>query len=113
MLGLTFKEDCPDIRNSKVVDIILVLQGFGISVRVHDPLAELEDARTEYGLTLTPMDEIPPADALIVAVAHGRFRQLSLDTIRSLVRPDHLVIDIKGILDRTSLEANGFRVWRL
>ena len=82
-------------------------------MRVNDPLAEIEEARTEYGLTLTPMDKIPPADALIVAVAYGRFRQLGLDTIRSLVRPDHLVIDIKGILDRTSLEANGFRVWRL
>jgi UDP-N-acetyl-D-glucosamine/UDP-N-acetyl-D-galactosamine dehydrogenase len=113
VLGLTFKEDCPDIRNSKVVDIVRELEGYGISVRVHDPFAKPELAHEVYGLKLFTMDKLAPADALIVAVAHREFRRLGLDTIRALVKPGHLVLDVKGILDRSSIETNGFRFWRL
>jgi UDP-N-acetyl-D-glucosamine/UDP-N-acetyl-D-galactosamine dehydrogenase len=89
------------------------LEGYGSSVRVHDPFAEPESAHEEYGLKLFAMDQLALADALIVAVAHRDFRQLGLDTIRALVKPGHLVLDVKGILDRPSIETNGFRFWRL
>ena len=80
VLGLTFKEDCPDLRNSKVIDIIRELQDYGITVQVHDPHGDAAEALHEYGVTLVPFAELQPAAAVVVAVAHQEYRALSVET---------------------------------
>ncbi|MDE2236093.1 MAG: nucleotide sugar dehydrogenase [Gammaproteobacteria bacterium] len=113
VLGLTFKEDCPDLRNSGVVNILQELQEFGVRLQVSDPLADMDEAREEYGVELMAFKRLQPADALIIAVAHADFRKLSIDEIRGLMKDPPLVIDVKGIFMRDRLEAAGIRVWRL
>jgi UDP-N-acetyl-D-glucosamine/UDP-N-acetyl-D-galactosamine dehydrogenase len=110
ILGLTFKEDVPDIRNSKVIDIVRELQEFGVQTFVHDPLAAREEALHEYGLKLCDWDSLPAADALILAVAHGQFlrKELSSKVVRG-----GCVIDVKSVLDADALRRDGLRVWRL
>jgi len=110
VLGLTFKENVPDIRNSKVIDIIRELHEFGVETFVHDPLAAPEDALHEYGLKLADWDSLPAGDALILAVAHQEFLQLE---IRSKVVRGGCVIDIKSVLDAQALRRDGLSVWRL
>ncbi len=80
VLGLTFKEDCPDLRNSKAIDVIRELQDFGCEVTVHDPLADAQDAMSEYGLALTPWERLPANDAVVIAVAHSAYRVLFEDS---------------------------------
>jgi UDP-N-acetyl-D-galactosamine dehydrogenase len=116
VLGLTFKEDCPDLRNSKVPNIIRALQDYGIQVQVHDPLAGPEEAAHEYGVTLTPWEELEPADAIVVAVAHAAYRGLMPDGIRRLSGPGAVVpvvMDVKGIYDRNVAAASKIHLWRL
>ena len=115
ILGLTFKENVPDLRNTKVVDIVRELCEFRMHVLVHDPLASPEEARQEYGLTLVPEDELRDLDALIVAVSHDAFKELSLETIAGWFRPSAtpILVDVKGIYRRADAEAAGFRYWRL
>ena len=113
VLGLTFKEDCPDLRNSGVVNILHELQDFGVRLQVTDPLADMDEARREYGVELTAFKQLQPADALIVAVAHTDFRKLGVDEIRRLLKDPPLVMDVKGIFMRDRLEATGIHVWRL
>ncbi|HVA55847.1 MAG TPA: nucleotide sugar dehydrogenase [Gammaproteobacteria bacterium] len=113
VLGLTFKEDCPDLRNSKVIDIIRELREFGVTLQITDPLADMEEARREYGITLMSFKQLKPADALVVAVAHSAYRKLNIAELRSLLKDPPLVIDVKSIFPRTPLEAAGIRVWRL
>src|SRR5690606_28079892 len=86
ILGLAFKENCRDIRNSRVVDIIRELQDYGVDVRVCDPLVDPELALEEYGIKLSPFDDIPPADALIIAVAHNEFQHLDVENISKLIK---------------------------
>jgi UDP-N-acetyl-D-galactosamine dehydrogenase len=113
VLGLTFKEDCADLRNSKVVDIIQELKSYGIEVFVHDPEADPEEATHEYGVRLMGWDALPRADAVVAAVAHKRFRELSADDLcRKLVKQGSF-IDVKSAFDAPALEAVGVRVWRL
>jgi UDP-N-acetyl-D-glucosamine/UDP-N-acetyl-D-galactosamine dehydrogenase len=113
ILGLTFKEDVPDTRNSRVVDIIRELESFGLSVQVHDPIANAADAEHEYGVTLTDLDALAPADAVILAVAHNRYVDGGWPFIqRLLIDGAGLVLDIKLKLDRASLPA-GIDLWRL
>lgn len=113
ILGLTFKEDCPDLRNSKVIDIIREFREFGAQVQVCDPLASPSEAQHEYGVTLIPFKDLRPADALIAAVAHNDYRALGIMELRRLLKDPPLLIDVKSIFPRDSLEAAGIRVWRL
>ena len=113
ILGLTFKEDVPDTRNSRVVDIVGELESFGLRVQVHDPLANPADARHEYGLTMTGLDALQPADAVILAVAHGSYVEGGWPLVqRLLIGGSGLVFDIKARLDRGTKPA-GIDLWRL
>jgi UDP-N-acetyl-D-galactosamine dehydrogenase len=113
VLGLTFKEDCPDLRNSRVIDIIRELQDFGAVVQVADPLADPEEARHEYGVTLTPFDKLEPAAAVVAAVAHREYRNLGAASLLARCRRPAVVVDVKGAYDRAALAAAGVRLWRL
>jgi UDP-N-acetyl-D-galactosamine dehydrogenase len=113
VLGLTFKENCPDLRNSRVPDIINELKSYGIEVHVHDPLAEKSEALKEYGLNLEHWDELPQAEALIVAVAHKEYSEVAQQTLLSRVQECGVVIDVKSSLNLPALEAQGLSCWRL
>ncbi|MBI2311639.1 MAG: nucleotide sugar dehydrogenase [Betaproteobacteria bacterium] len=113
VLGLTFKENCPDIRNSKVVDVIHELESYGIEVFVHDPIALPEEARAEYGLALTPWQALPVADALVVAVAHRQLLEKPIAEYVEKVSSGGCFIDIKSRFDRQALARAGVSVWRL
>jgi UDP-N-acetyl-D-glucosamine/UDP-N-acetyl-D-galactosamine dehydrogenase len=113
VLGLTFKEDVPDTRNSRVIDIIRELESFGLTVQVHDPMANAADAKHEYGVTLTELDALQPADALVLAVAHERYVRGGWPLIQRLLRDGSgLVLDVKTRLDRAS-KPSGIELWRL
>src|SRR5256712_1475075 len=113
VLGLTFKENCPDIRNSKVVDIIHGLREFGVETYVHDPIASPEDALHEYGVRLTDWDSLPVADAAILAVAHESLVRLTPGDIARKIVKNGCFIDIKSGFDPAALGCEGIRVWRL
>ncbi|MBM2832883.1 MAG: capL [Candidatus Brocadiaceae bacterium] len=113
VMGLTFKEDCPDLRNSKVVDIISELQDYGINVQVHDPLADPLEAKQEYGISLVAMEKLKPAAAVVAAVAHRSYRAMSIDTLNRLMDKNPVLIDVKGIFNSETLRKNGVRLWRL
>ena len=113
VMGLTFKEDCPDMRNSKVIDIIRELQDYGIDVQVCDPLADPTEAIHEYGVHLVPFSGLKKSDAVVVAVAHREYRQLSAAAFRELMNGSPLLADVKGIYDRAAVSAAGIRLWRL
>jgi len=113
VLGLTFKEDVPDLRNSKVIDIIRELHEFGVETFVHDPHASPEDALHEYGVRLADWESLPAADALILAVPHRRYLEQPQEAyLRKVVR-EGCIIDVKSVLDAASLRKEGLRVWRL
>ncbi len=117
ILGLTFKENCPDTRNSKVDDIIKRLAEYKITPLVVDPWADERDAIKEYGVTLTKMEDIKDADCIIVAVAHNEFKELSLEELNTLYKDipqeEKVLLDIKGLYDIDKLNKMGFRYWRL
>lgn len=113
VLGLTFKEDCPDLRNSKVIDIIRALEDYGIKVQVSDPLADASDAEHEYGVTLTPFEQLQPAAAVIVAVAHKEYRALAVEQLKALMGETPVLTDVKCIYARQAVIAAGMRLWRL
>lgn len=112
VLGLTFKENCPDIRNSKVIDIIRELQDYGIIVQVHDPLVDSTEVEHEYGLKMTPFEKLKPADAVVVAVAHQQYREMPVEEYKGLITGS-VLIDVKGILQASDVEGQGIRYWRL
>lgn len=117
ILGLTFKENCPDTRNSKVNDIIKQLKIYGIKPIVIDPWANAKDAMHEYGIELKSMDDARNANCIIVAVAHDEFRAMSLEDIKELyqqgIDDEKVLLDVKGIYKVTDLKASGMRWWRL
>lgn len=113
VLGLTFKENCPDVRNSKVPDIVAELQSYGIQVNVCDPWAELDEAKHEYGIALVAQADLPQAEALIVAVAHQEFASLTPSAATALVRPGGVVIDVKSVLPAAAFTAADYTFWRL
>ena len=113
ILGLTFKEDVPDTRNSRVVDIVRELESFGLQVQVHDPLASPEDVGQEYGLTVTELSALRPADAVILAVAHGSYVEGGWPLMQELLAGGTgLVFDVKTKLDRDT-KPDGIELWRL
>ena len=117
ILGLTFKENCPDTRNSKVDDIIKQLNTYGIEPTVVDPWASERDAMHEYGVKLTKIEDVADADCVIVAVAHNEFKALSLTDIKKLFKKgsdgEKVLIDVKGLYKIESLKASGMKWWRL
>ena len=113
VLGLTFKEDCPDLRNSRVADIIAELREYHCEVSVHDPLADTDDARHEYGIELTPWEALPKAHAVILAVAHKQYRTLSAADFKALMSNPAVLMDVKSVVDRAALDGNGIEIWRL
>jgi UDP-N-acetyl-D-galactosamine dehydrogenase len=113
VLGLTFKEDVADIRNSKVIEIIRELHEFGVETFVNDPAANADDALHEYGLRLTDWHSLPAADALILAVPHRQYLELPNEAILQKVVRSGCVIDVKSVLDAAALRKEGLRVWRL
>jgi UDP-N-acetyl-D-galactosamine dehydrogenase len=113
LLGLTFKENCPDLRNSKVIDIISELREYGVTVQVHDPLADPVEARQEYGVTLVPYDQLQQSAAVVVAVAHDFYRSLAPKNFKQLMSNQPLLVDVKGIFDRNHFASSGITLWRL
>lgn len=117
ILGLTFKENCPDTRNSKVEDIIKRLSEYEIEPVVVDPWANERDAMHEYGVTLTDFKAVKDADCVIVAVAHNEFKKLGVDDIKALYKecPDSekVLVDVKGIFKISEFEESGMKYWRL
>jgi len=117
ILGLTFKENCPDTRNSKVGDIIKTLNSYEIAPIVVDPWANRQDALTEYGVTLTDLQDVKDADCIIVAVAHSGFKEIGLEALKKLYKQsadnEKVLVDVKGIYKISELEDSGMRYWRL
>lgn len=117
ILGLTFKENCPDTRNSKVDDIIKQLNTYGIEPTVVDPWASERDAMREYGVQLKKMEEAKDADCVIVAVAHNEFKAMSLDEIKKLFKDcddsEKVLVDVKGLYKVADLNASEMKWWRL
>jgi UDP-N-acetyl-D-galactosamine dehydrogenase len=113
VFGLTFKENCGDLRNSKVIDIIHELQSYGVDVHVSDPLADPEEAMHEYGVRLELWEDLPRADAIVAAVAHRDYADLGLDDLCRKVVKGGAFIDVKAAFDSAALRAAGLRVWRL
>ena len=113
VLGLTFKEDVPDLRNSHVIDVINELKSYGMQVFVHDPVPDPEAARHEYGLELLSWEKLPKADAMVVAVAHRQFRRMGAETLALKIAKGGWFIDVKSVFDRKVLAAAGLCVWRL
>jgi UDP-N-acetyl-D-galactosamine dehydrogenase len=113
VLGLTFKEDVPDLRNSKVIDIVNELRTFGVEVSVHDPVATSAEAQHEYGIALTPWEQLERADALVAAVAHRHYIDRPLSELLAKLRPGGSFVDVKARFDRSALEKAGAKVWRL
>jgi UDP-N-acetyl-D-galactosamine dehydrogenase len=117
VLGFTFKENVPDTRNTKVVDILRELREYGLSPTVSDPVADAAEAKRLYGVEFTALSDIKDADAVILAVAHEAYKKLGLQEIDKLFRSGpndgKVLIDIKGMLDRSSCESAGYRYWSL
>ena len=113
VLGLTFKEDCPDLRNSKVIDVIRELQSYGVQVHVHDPVASTVDAEREYQVTLQDWAQLPKAQAVVAAVSHHQYKELTPAAIAAMTVPGAVFVDVKSIFDPLALAAAGLRVWRL
>ena len=113
VLGLTFKENCPDLRNSKVVDIISELEEYCCNVLVHDPLAEAAEAESEYGITLCGLEELVDCQAVILAVPHAQYIEWGVEVFAQMMAPNATLIDIKSLVDRQALADAGLHVWRV
>jgi UDP-N-acetyl-D-galactosamine dehydrogenase len=113
ILGLTFKENCPDLRNSKVIDIINELKTYGVEVFVHDPEGDPAEALHEYGVSLQKWDALPQADAIVAAVAHNHYKQLPVAELAAKVTPGGCFIDVKSSFVPASISGAGLRLWRL
>ena len=113
VLGLTFKENCPDLRNSRVIDVIRELESYGINVVTHDPVPSSEEAVEEYNIKLTAWDDLPVADAVVAAVAHREFLKMGATAVSRKLCPGGCFIDVKSAFDQDALETDGFKVWRL
>ncbi|MFP5401536.1 MAG: nucleotide sugar dehydrogenase [Gammaproteobacteria bacterium] len=113
VLGLTFKENCPDLRNSKVIDVIHELQSYGCEVHVHDPVAASAEAEHEYGVRLESWDALPVADAIVAAVAHKEYLQMPLPGLLEKLAPGGVFADVKSSYDQAAMREAGVRLWRL
>lgn len=113
VLGLTFKENVPDLRNTRAIDIVNTLRSYGMQVQVTDPVADPADAVHEYGVTLTPFERLAPAPIVVLAVAHNEYKTALPQNLEKLVCPGGVIADVKGVLDRDEIRKRGYHVWRL
>ena len=113
VLGMTFKENCPDIRNSKVIDVVRELRSFGADVRVHDPIADSAECEHEYGVALTPWDALPRAGAIVAAVSHAEYAAMGIAGLLAKLAPGGVFVDVKSAYDPAALAAAGAQPWRL
>lgn len=113
VLGLTFKEDCADLRNSKVIDCINALLSIGVELFVHDPVAHDDDAQATYKLGLTDWEDLSELDAVVLAVAHRQYRDMAVADIRKACKKNAVIMDVKSILDRKTVAEEGLRLWRM
>jgi UDP-N-acetyl-D-glucosamine/UDP-N-acetyl-D-galactosamine dehydrogenase len=117
ILGLTFKENCPDTRNSKIIDIINRLNEYGIEPIIADPRANKEEARSEYGINVVDINLVKNADCVVFAVAHDEFKRMSVDQINEMFtnmeNSEKIIIDVKSVLDKKQIENRGYCYWRL
>ena len=114
VLGLTFKEDCPDLRNSRVPDIVRELKAYGCKVLVHDPYCDPKEAKMEYGVDLIKkVNEIALVSAIVLAVAHKPFKEWSPAQWLERLQAEGVVMDVKGIVPRDELAMAGIRIWGL
>ncbi|HUH92890.1 MAG TPA: nucleotide sugar dehydrogenase [Casimicrobiaceae bacterium] len=113
VLGLTFKENCPDLRNSRVIDVVRELASFGVRVHIHDPVADPAEALREYGVELATWEELPRASAVVGAVAHGALIERSPQELAAKLVPGGVYVDVKSRADVAALRALGVQVWRL
>jgi UDP-N-acetyl-D-galactosamine dehydrogenase len=114
VLGLTFKEDCADLRNSKVADLVANLKAFDLNVVVHDPIADAAEAKHEYGIHLTPWDQLPKhVSAVVAAVSHREYLHMPLENILALLKPAGVFTDIKSAFAPLAIQQAGHYLWRL
>ncbi|WP_315546849.1 nucleotide sugar dehydrogenase [Lautropia mirabilis] len=113
VLGLTFKEDVPDLRNSKVIDVVRELEAYGINVLIHDPIADKEEAHEEYGVNLVDWDKLPKANAIVAAVSHKAYQEQGLPALLDKLVDKGVFIDVKSAWDPAEIEKAGKAVWRL
>ena len=113
ILGLTFKENCSDLRNSKVIDVITELRSYGVEVFVHDPIADQVEAKREYGIELVDWNNLPRAEAVVATVAHSSFLSIPPETLVGKLNSNGCIVDVKSIFSELELASMGVRVWRL
>jgi UDP-N-acetyl-D-galactosamine dehydrogenase len=114
VLGLTFKENCPDLRNSKVADLVKELRSFGCDVAVHDPIAEAPEAMHEYGIELMKWNDLPDkAEAIVAAVSHRQYLAMTLKKLAAKLKPGGVFVDVKSACDPKAVTRAGYRLWRL
>ncbi len=113
VLGLTFKENCPDLRNSKVIDVIDELREYCCDVRVHDPMADADEARAEYGIELCDESDLTTCQAVILAVPHSAYLEKSIADFAAMMDEGATLVDLKSVLDRGELESAGLNYWRV
>ena len=116
VLGLTFKENCPDIRNTKVVGIVSELKEYGVEVLVHDPMADSADVQHEYGFGLVDLEGLAPVDGIVWAVAHESFSGITPEDLRRFCGNGNgsgVVMDVKGMMEREEIETIGLSYWSL
>jgi UDP-N-acetyl-D-galactosamine dehydrogenase len=113
VLGVTFKEDCPDSRNTRVIDVVNELKSYGVKVSVHDPVADADEAKHEYGIDLVPWESLPMAKAIVAAVAHKPFLSKNIDEYLDKMERGACFIDVKSRFDAKAFAKAGMHVWRL
>jgi UDP-N-acetyl-D-glucosamine/UDP-N-acetyl-D-galactosamine dehydrogenase len=113
VLGMTFKENCPDLRNSKVIDVVRELKSFGVNVAIHDPIADSGQCEHEYGVHLTPWEELPRACAIVAAVSHSEYSEMGFERIAERLMPGGVFVDVKSSYDPAQIASAGMTGWRL
>lgn len=117
ILGFTFKENCPDVRNTRVIDIVNELVEYGINPIISDPEADEYEVKNHYGIEIEPVEDIQNVDAIVIAVSHNQFTNFSRNDFDKMFRQESndkkILIDIKGILNRNDYQAFGYRYWSL
>ena len=113
VLGLTYKENCPDLRNSRIPDIILELQRYGCEVQVHDPYCDVEKAQEEFGITICDDNHLVRSQALVVALAHKIYQNWPIEKWFSLLYPDGIVVDVQNIVPRDEIQKAGYMICKI
>ncbi len=113
VLGVAFKEDCPDLRNSRVMDILAELDSYQIEVLAHDPLVSRQETLDDYAVVLYDWEQLVELDAVIIATAHSPFKSLTPEAIQQTLKPGGIVFDVKGVLDREICARAQLPLWRL